>query len=322
MSHPRIYFTAVLALGIAAALLVGWPRIETTSQKNAQHTNDLDQQPGATSVSVTQATPQATNREEKVIIPPYFSGFLDWPEQRQHETLSALERNPHVSADVIVYLRLALRDQQLNATSRNYIVNVMMAQDVIDQDLWRQLLKMSSDPTETYQWRDYAVQHLGVIYPLSGKPYAVLARLLALAKDGERAIPGTAMLHLHHLEQQGAVDLGEDFDRLLQAAACDPKRDTHVRITALGLIGERHIAEALPKVRELISSREVALRRVAIATIGFIGNNEDRAAIEQFTRDSDESVKGAARGALARLDKRTADQSADGTTSTNPASSF
>ena len=73
-------------------------------------------------------------------------------------------------------------------------------------------------------------------------------------------------------------------------------------MTTLSILGERGVMEALPVVRETLSNTDPHVRRVAVATLGRLGNAEDSSTLQHFLTDDNELVVLAARGALHRLE--------------------
>jgi hypothetical protein len=264
--------------------------------------------PGAAAIKATgHATGSAGHAVARyAVIPPRFAGFSDWPEQRRVAAVTALQDDPRLDAETVGFLIDAIRDRRLSELARNNIANGLLIQDMPDARLPGLFLAMVDDPGESLKWREYAVQHLAGTIDAGADVATVVAALRRLMAGSEGSIPGTAMLHLHRLEQSGRTTLSGDFSDLVAARAADPRTDLLVRMTALGLLGERGARQHLPLVRRLVASDQSALRRAAIATLGLIGDAGDHALVAGEVGAADPAVALAARGALERLERRSA----------------
>ncbi len=85
-------------------------------------------------------------------------------------------------------------------------------------------------------------------------------------------------------------------------AMTDAKRELTVRMTSIGIVGERKEKRALPAVRLLANDSDRSIRRMAIAALGGIGEPADRETVAVASSDKDPGIKAAAVGALRRLD--------------------
>jgi len=236
--------------------------------------------------------------------PAALADFYAWDAGVQLNRITELQADAHLDLAILGFLSQAINDPALDETLRNNMANCLLNQVQPDPYLHRRFIAMINDPQESYTWRIYAVQHLAVCMATSAKPRVIVDTLQALMRRGEPSIAGTAMLHLHRLEQQGLIGLNRGFTTDLLAMLDDPKGDLLNRMTALGLLGERQERSSLPVVRRFAACETPSLRRVAIAVLGQIGDAEDRALIHSAQGESDPGATAAAHAALASIDQR------------------
>jgi len=127
-----------------------------------------------------------------------FGGFFAMPPEGRAAIVDGQQGEYHLEPGEAKFLARALEDKRLDATTRNNIANILVAQERKDPDLYRLLLRMVGDAGEDALWRDYALQHLATTYPFSENQEAIRSVLLDLFERGEGDIAGTAMIHLDH----------------------------------------------------------------------------------------------------------------------------
>lgn len=238
------------------------------------------------------------------------AGFAQWTQPRRMQVLAKLSEDPRLDERTIAFLGAELGDRSLDASSRNNIANVLIAQDAKDPALAQRLMAMVDDPAESLTWRDYALQHLVRTVPFSPDPQAITAKLVALSAKGatgEGTLPGTALLQLAQLQRTGAVTLGDDYAKAVATMATDPRVGLENRMSAVGLIGQCGLKAQAPTVRTLVAqAKEPALVRVALATLGLVGDASDVPLLEKYLTDPNQAVALAAKGALVHLKDQSA----------------
>lgn len=237
--------------------------------------------------------------------PPELHDFyLKTPEQRLDEVTS-LQSNPTLSKGVTKFLEEAIRDKSHDEVTRNNMANCLLGQDHPDPYLHRIFLAMIDDPTESYQWREYCVQHLARTVPTSAEPQRAIKKLSDLMDHGEKGIRGTALLHLHRLNEKGAFGLDSTYTSRVIALLNDPQADILTRITAIGVLAEREEKMALPIIRDIAKGSDSSLKRVALAALGSLGDQTDENFLRQeVDRNAKDGTAEAAAGALEVMKKK------------------
>jgi hypothetical protein len=249
--------------------------------------------------------PAAAASAAPVPPPSGLEEFSRWSEERRLDAVSRLQHDRSLPAATIAFLRAELRDRSHWLVTRNNIANALLNQDPPDPTLAETFGAMIDDAAESPEWREYAIQHLAVGAATAADPQAVIERLRALLRDGDRFYAGTVMVHLDLLEQRGLVHLGDDFTADLARHLRDPRSNIRTRIAALGLLGERHAIAELPMVRSYAAAGgPPSLQRTAIAALGLLGDEQDAAMIAARVADQDPAIAQAAAGALRRIEQR------------------
>ena len=236
--------------------------------------------------------------------PPQLAGFYADQGRAQLGLITELETDPRLPAEVVRFLRAAIEDRTLEDVTRNNMANCLRIQADHDAGLAALFTRMTDDAAESPTWREYAVQHLAGAAAFAADPRAAIDALWRLAEHGAGSIPGTALLQLDLLEQQGATTLDDRYSALLARTAANESAGAAARMAALGLIGQRDAQAALGAVRKCAGSGDPSLRRVAIATLGLAGNQGDRPLITAAMSDRDPAVSAAAAVAIANIHER------------------
>lgn len=157
------------------------------------------------------------------------------------------------------------------------------------------------DPT----WRDYCVQHLGVLYATATSAERDRIWVVwtdALAADSGMA--GTVVLALRRNIGAPGVEAARVAE-LAGGVALDERQSDPARLTALLAAAELGHAEMLPLAREIaVSRRSTSLRMAALATMGMLGDGSDRGLLERYAGSSDMRLRTAARAALENIAAR------------------
>lgn len=156
---------------------------------------------------------------------------------------------------------------------------------------------MAADPQEDEVWRAYAVQHLTSTVEIGADADAVLTDLLGFARTSAGVVAGTALMQIARLEAEGRVQARPALMRAaLDRLAMSPG-DTQGRMAAAAVLGDLRASEAAPALRT-IAAGEPALRRLAIAALGRIGDPVDHDLLRAAVGDADPLVARAATAAL------------------------
>lgn len=222
---------------------------------------------------------------------------------RQLALVTELEKDYRLSHEIISYLILKVQDKSLNEVTRNNIANCLLNQSKRCDELGTIFSRMIDDKTESYKWRDYSVQHLGVSAYLGDNREAAIDKLTYIAKSATGGMRGTALRQLNHIytDVEGENALGPWFTDLLISIASDEHEELSCRMSAISLLGERRERQGLGVVRVITCDSDPSLRRTAIAALGILGGSEDIGLITRGLSDSDPMVVLAAKAASKRL---------------------
>lgn len=196
---------------------------------------------------------------------------------------------------------------------RNDVMDKLVTQETIPDGLANLFISIYEDSNQDAVMRDYAVQHMPVVYEMmtSTEQASVRQVMWRATKETNNSIAGTALLALLEiLEQTSQLGFGprsESVERTRLATtalnlASDDRCGDLARITAVSVCGRLRVEEALPILLNLAQgTQNVPLRIVAVAGLGDIGGTTARTVLRQLTTDSDQRVRIAAESALRRL---------------------
>ena len=215
---------------------------------------------------------------------------------------------PDAQTAVLAFLKcrrdaVGLNQNQLNAL-KNDLAEALMAQASPLPRLDAEFAKMYRDATEDTAWRDYCIQFLGPCYAKAQDP-AVKQEILKVLNEAMRekagAIAATAMLALYRNAVEPEVRT--ETAGVAAAAAADAAISPGVRATALQVAANLGHHELLPTARGLAQDEKVPapLRMSAIAAIGTLGDESDRAMLDTLLKGNDMRLHVAIKSALKRL---------------------
>lgn len=223
-------------------------------------------------------------------------------EQQRLDLVSDLQHDLHLKPEMVAFIKAEIADRALDLVTRNNMANLLILQDVKDPTLADVFRTMAEDRTEKYMWREYAVQHLASAIDFASDQARQIDALWRLVKTGEESIPGTALLHLQYLEDRKVAPVSDAYTSHLRAIVTNDKADLLVRMTCLGIVGRRKMADLAPAIRDLArNALQPSLKRTAIATLGILGDPADLSLVQDFIQNKDSSIAAAAQGAQRRL---------------------
>lgn len=198
---------------------------------------------------------------------------------------------------------LNMREGQMHAF-KNDIANVMGSQDESPPDMAAHLILMHSDPSQDDVWRDYCIQHLSGCLQRSqdaAERQAIQETLWKATEDARGGIAGTAIISLRRSVEQPDIDKDKVTGRALEMVN-DPRCGHLAKISALQMCAELGESGLLPAARDIADSGAgVPLRMSAIAAIGTVGGEDDRALLDKYAASRDVRLRKSARSALSRL---------------------
>jgi len=201
---------------------------------------------------------------------------------------------------------------------RNAAAELLLQQPDFPPDLLLDFAGMHEDSTQDEVWRDYCLQMLVTGWQnLAGRggDDAEEARALSVrvltdaAGTRSHTWPGTALLGLRIVSESDPDAFPpEKTDRLILDVVFDSSSSESARITALRLAGERRITQARAAADALARDAGAApvLRLCAVATLGDIGSEGDRSALEAFASGPDPMLSAVAGKALRQLELNSA----------------
>ena len=196
--------------------------------------------------------------------------------------------------------------EQLNAL-KNDVVNTLKSQTQKPLDLANNLMAMYYDKTHDDVWRDYCVQHLGGFYPKIGNADEQrMARDLfwCATHETDSSIAGTALIVLANNMDQPDIARDAVANKALLLSE-DAKCGELAKITSLQICAKLGDKKVLPTARHIASSgASVPLRMSAIAAVGTLGDESDRAMLEKYVTSTDTRLRTAAQSALKRLGRK------------------
>ena len=234
--------------------------------------------------------------------PAELATWFSMTESQRLDVVTDLSMNPTLAPEVVAFLLLVIQDRERGIVTRNNAANALVGQEIKDPTLAAVFQRMVDDVSETEQWRDYSLQFLAVSIDWSNDPEAMAATIWQMATNGPGSIPGTALLHLHYIDQRGVALLPGGYEDYLAKLLAQENADLPSRMTVAGIAGQRAMIELAPQLRNVAEhAAQPALRRVALAALGQINDPADVAFVQRFTNDADVLIAAAAKGAEQRL---------------------
>ena len=235
--------------------------------------------------------------------PPRYATYYDLCQQDKLDLVTQHMHDKALSGPELAFLRQELANRELLAVTRNNIANALIWQREPDPLLHRVFIGFIHDAQESQTWREYSVQFLASTLPFTGEPELVRRALLDLVEQDRDGLAGTAAIMLALHSDYGHVDLPSTFDRHLGRVLDDPRSAKRLRMAALGVIGKRGLQRHVETVRLYAAQHEDdGLKRVALATLGQLGDEAARPLLEAHRAHPNRAVALAAQGAVARLD--------------------
>ena len=213
-------------------------------------------------------------------------------------------------AALIAYLRRtddAMRVERV-AALKNDVMNLLRNQDPPPKDLAGTLIGIFEGGKHPPVVIDYSIQHLGAMLDELDEKGRLRVRAV-LAKAAKRTKQPYAGTALYSLAEDARATPAQDKElKGLALALCKPEANHAARIAAIQLAGERGFADALPILRETLStpSRDAVLDTVCIGSIGLLGDVDDIPLVESVAARGGRRYAVAANAAIERIKNRVA----------------
>ena len=248
------------------------------------------------------------------------SATADRYEARNDALRSIARRRDMPEKDVaalIAYLRRADSAMRIErvAALKNDVMNLLRNQDPPPKGLAETLMGMFEGNSSTHNSPtrphppavlDYCIQHLGAMLDELDEKGRLRVRAV-LAKAAKRTKQPYAGTALYSLAEDARATPAQDKElKGLALALCKPGANHAVRIAAIQLAGERGYADALPILREILSSpsRDAVLDIAAIGSVGLLGSADDIPLVESVAASGGRRYAAAANAAIGRIKNR------------------
>ena len=244
-------------------------------------------------------------------VPVLTDGALASYEQRMRASYA--EDSPRLSASdaraLIVFLsRLPSADvvsvDEL-AALKNNAADLLLTQTPPPAGLRAAFEAAFKDPAQGEIWREYIVQKIPEFaVGLSGaERKRALAFLRQRLDDTESIFAGTALLGLQRLHTQTPplVSTGEIATAATKLLS-EPAYAQATKLTALQVLALHDASAARVQARQwLTGDHPVMLKVSALATLGQVGEPQDRSLLERYARSPELRLRTSARAALGKL---------------------
>lgn len=213
-------------------------------------------------------------------------------------------------AALIAYLRRADNAMRIErvAALKNDVMNLLRNQDPPPKDLAGTLIGIFEGGKHPPAVLDYCIQHLGAMLDELDEKGRLRVRAV-LAKAAKRTKQPYAGTALYSLAEDARATPAQDKElKGLALALCKPEANHAARIAAIQLAGERGFADALPVLREILSSpsRDAVLDIAAIGSVGLLGDVDDIPLVESVAARGGRRYAVAANAAIERIKNRVA----------------
>lgn len=191
---------------------------------------------------------------------------------------------------------------------RNEIARVLVAHSPPLPDTVERLCTMHEDTSYDRTWRDYCIQFLGRALPRITDQAArerCCRVLFQAAAHPSSPTAGTALIALaDNIDVAKPISRGEVVRYALRAAE-NERNASGARLTAFQICARLGAREALAPARRAAAGEglaSVSVRMSALAIIGALGGDADKAMLTKLTRSADARLRRASAVALRRLD--------------------
>ena len=208
---------------------------------------------------------------------------------------------------------------QEQASLKNDIVNVLVAQQRLPDDLGQKLLEIVRDNDQDATWRVICLNHFVPYYkrrwltiPVAGDNDAFADERAAIESEvrhdaastnDEFAISG--MMALDGISVGNGNVSRQEVATLAMQYAFDSTRGPGLRAKSIDIAAKAGKKDILPVVRMCAqSSDEAGLQHTAIRALGVLGTADDKATVQGLARSANRGVRSAAQEALRRFAER------------------
>ena len=208
---------------------------------------------------------------------------------------------------------------QEQASLKNDILNVLVAQQRLPDDLGQNMLGIVRDNDQDAMWRVVCLNHFAPYYkrrwltrPVAGDNDAFAderaaieseVRQDAASTNDEFAVAG--MMAMDGISVGNGNVSRQEVATLAVQYALDGTRGSGLRAKSIDIAAKAGKKDILPVVRMCAqSSDEAGLQHTAIRALGVLGTADDKATVQRLARSANRGVRSAAQEALLRFAAR------------------
>ena len=182
------------------------------------------------------------------------------------------------------YTTLAPEEEHLFV---NDMLNCLERDEGRVDELAVELVRLARDSKRHPVLREYAIQHLSVIYPRCTQRQRIEETLWWAVGADLGAGTGTALIALARIPPSARTLSSEALAQAAARLARDPARDRSLRAAAVRVCGTLRDTNALGLVRKVAAdpTAGVMLRVSALNSLGRLGDRSDAALLQQVLRD-------------------------------------
>ncbi len=322
----------IAAAGSLAAVGLGlWTLKDRAASRAAPRGNETAPLPQAKAVTTAKSSapreelPQTKSAAiDLTTVPVSVRAIIDLAHNYNERLQTARSLRPSLSPEELKVLYEFLRernpedDNQRGHALKSDVMDALVAQNPLPGELLGLFAEVYRDQDQHVVLRDYAVQHLAMLYErldetagwpanqVSSQRTQISALLWEAVGETDSSIGATALLSLNRLSE---THPGFDRARLASVAlqlAGDATMTDGVRISALQVSARMKVNEALPLSLEIAQSPSTtALRISAIGAIGLLGGSAELKALERLVANGNDQLRPAATVAAQRIRQRT-----------------
>ena len=232
--------------------------------------------------------------------------------EARNDALRSIARERHLSSNDVAALVAwlastndVLRVERL-AALKNDVMNLLRNQEPPPPVFADTLVSMFESGDQPPAVLDYCIQHLGAMQGDVADDFRRNRLRPLLVKAAGRAKLPYAGTALYALAEDGSATPAQEAElRRLTLSLCAPAANPATRIAAIQLAGERGYADALPLLRETLSSprRDAVTDIVCLGSLGLLGGADDLPLLRRFATMGPRYAT-AAQAAIRRIEER------------------
>jgi len=185
------------------------------------------------------------------------------------------------------------------------VINKLKSQNVVPEGLIVALIGMFYDENCNFEWRDYCLQHLGILYSTSVCEKK-RGEVLQLFKDAiEHEMPGTALIAVSKNVGQKGISKKMVVE-MASGVAFNKKKDDANRLTAMLVAAELNDSKMLNLAYIILDSKtnSVHFKMASLATIGMLGGERELKILSKYVHSGDLRLRKSSEAAVKKIEQR------------------